>query len=109
MFMMMNNRKQMKQTANKGEGNQEVNLRENINSERDEESVIPQQRDHSKRLCWHKTFNSSNVFSMFSKEQRFKVKVLFMIYLDGCSHTFSKHLNAAMFCENNHPNELGTK
>ena len=37
MFMMMNNRKQMKQTANKGEGNQKVNLRENINSERDEE------------------------------------------------------------------------
>ena len=27
MFMMMNNRKQMKQTANKGEGNQKVNLR----------------------------------------------------------------------------------
>ena len=49
------------------EGNQKVNLRENINSERDKESVKPQQRDHSKRLRWHKTFNSSNVFSMFSK------------------------------------------
>ena len=43
MFMMMDNRKQMKQTANKGEGNHKVNLRENINSERDEESVKPQQ------------------------------------------------------------------
>ena len=40
MFMMMNNGKQ---TANKGEGNQKVNLRENINSKRDEESVKPQQ------------------------------------------------------------------
>ena len=43
MFMMMNSRKQMKQTANKGERNQKVKLRENINSERDEESVKPQQ------------------------------------------------------------------
>ena len=57
---------------NKGEGNQKDNLMENINSERDEESVKPQQRNHSKRLRWHKTFNSSNVFSMFSKEQRFR-------------------------------------
>ena len=32
------------------EGNQKVNLRENINSKRDKESVKPQQRDHSKRL-----------------------------------------------------------
>ena len=56
---------------NKGEGNQKDNLMENINSERDRESVKPLQWDHSKRLHWHKTFNSSNVFSMFSKEQRF--------------------------------------
>ena len=34
---------------NKKEGNQEVNLRENINLEREEEeSVKPQQQDHSK-------------------------------------------------------------
>ena len=51
--------------------NQKDNLRENINSERDEESEKPQQRDHSKRLRWHKTFNSSTVFSKFSKERRF--------------------------------------
>ena len=56
---------------NKREGNQKDNLRENINSKRDEESVKPQQQDHSKRLRWHKTFNSSNIFSMFSKERRF--------------------------------------
>ena len=40
---------------NKGEGNQKDNLRENINSEKDEQSVKPQQWDHS----------------MFSKERRF--------------------------------------
>ena len=44
---------------------QETKLREDINSEREEQSVKPQQRDHSKRLRWHKTFNSSNVFSLF--------------------------------------------
>ena len=57
---------------NKGEGNQKDNLRENINSERDEQLVKPQQQDYSKRLCWYKTFNSSNVFSMFSKEWWFR-------------------------------------
>ena len=51
---------------------QQTKERDNINSERDEESVKPQQQDHSKRLHWHKTFNSSNVFSMFSKEWRFR-------------------------------------
>ena len=56
---------------NKRKGNQKDNLNENINSERNEESVKPQQWDHSKRLHWHNTFNSSNVFSMFSKEWRF--------------------------------------
>ena len=30
--------------------NQETKLREDINSEREEQSVKPQQRDHSKRL-----------------------------------------------------------
>ena len=56
---------------NKQQNKQKVNLRENINSERDEESVKPQQRDHSKRLRWHITFNSSNIFSMFSKVRWF--------------------------------------
>ena len=47
-------------------------LREDINSEREEQSVKPQQWDHSKRLRWHKTFNSSNVVSLSSKERRFR-------------------------------------
>ena len=49
-------------------GSQETKLREDKNSEREEQSVKPQQQDHSKRLRWHKTFSSSNVFSLFSKE-----------------------------------------
>ena len=52
--------------------NQESKLRDSINSEREEQSVKPQQRDHSKRLRWHKTFNSSNVFSLSSKERRLR-------------------------------------
>ena len=36
-------------------GNQETKLREDKNSEREEQLVKPQQRDHSKRLQWHKT------------------------------------------------------
>ena len=51
--------------------NQESKLRDSMNSEREEQSVKPQQQDHSKRLCWYKTFNSSNVFSLSSKERRF--------------------------------------
>ena len=70
LFMMMNNRKRIKQTTKK-EGNQETNLRENINSKREEQSVKPQHRDHSNRLRWHKTFNSSKVFSVSSKERLF--------------------------------------
>ena len=66
----MNNKKQKKnKQQNNREGDQKDNLRENINSERDEESVKPQQQDHSIRLRWYKTFNSSNVFSLFSKER----------------------------------------
>ena len=52
--------------------NQETKLREDINSEREEQSVKPQQWDHSQRLRWHKTFNSSKVFSISSKERRFR-------------------------------------
>ena len=52
--------------------NQESKLRDSMNSEREEQSVKPQQRDHSKRLRWHKTFNSSNVFSLSSKERRLR-------------------------------------
>ena len=59
-FMMMNNK-----------GNQETKLREDKNSEREEQLVKPQQRDHSKRLRWHKSFNSSTVFSLSSKDWRF--------------------------------------
>ena len=67
MFMMMNNN-----TTQQQEGSQETKLRKGINSEREEHSVKPQQRDHSNRLRWHKIFNSSNVFSLSSKDQQFK-------------------------------------
>ena len=59
--MMMNN-----------EGNQETKLREDKNSEREEQSIKPQQRDHSKRLRWHKSFNSSNIFSLSPKDRQFR-------------------------------------
>ena len=48
--MMMNNKKKIEQTAKQKEGNQEATLREDINSEKEEKSVKPQQQDHSKRL-----------------------------------------------------------
>ena len=64
------NRKTKQQ--NKRQGTHKDKLRENINSGREEKSVKPQQRAHSNRLRWHKIFNSSNVFSMFSKERRFR-------------------------------------
>ena len=67
----MNTKKEKEHTAQQKEGNQETKLREDINSEREEQSVKPQQQDHSKRLRWLKTFNSSNVFSFSSKDQRF--------------------------------------
>ena len=50
----------------------ETKLREGINSEREEHSVKPQQWDHSIGLRWHKIFNSPNVFSLSSKDQRFR-------------------------------------
>ena len=40
--MMMNNKKQKNQTTKQKKGTQKDNLRENINFERDEESVKPQ-------------------------------------------------------------------
>ena len=67
---MMNNKKRIKQTTKKREIRK--NLRENINSEREKQSVKPQQRNHSKRQRWHKTFNSSKVFLVSSKEQQFR-------------------------------------
>ena len=68
MFMMMNNKKEKEHTTQQKEGNQEIKLREDINSEREEQSVKPQQQDHSKRLRWPKTFNLSNDFSFSSKD-----------------------------------------
>ena len=50
-----------KQTTQQTEGSQETKLRVDKNSKREEQLVKPQQRDHSKRLQWHKSFNSSNV------------------------------------------------
>ena len=63
MFMMMN-KKEKEHTAQQKEGNQETKLRENINSEREEQSVKPQQRDHSKRLRWW-VFQTRNRFIAF--------------------------------------------
>ena len=66
MFMMMNKQKKKKERENKQHNkkrNQETKVRDSMNSEREEQSVKPQQRDKSKRLRWHKTFNSSNIFS----------------------------------------------
>ena len=57
-----------KQTTQQTEGSQETKLREDKNSKREEQSVKPQHRDHSKRLRWHKSFNSSNDFSLSSKD-----------------------------------------
>ena len=67
----MNNRKKKNKQHSKTR-TQETKLREDKNSEREEQSVKPQQWDHSKRLRWHKTFNSSNVFSLSSKEWWFR-------------------------------------
>ena len=69
--MMMNNKKKKNKQHSKTR-NQETKLREGINSKREEQSIKPQQQDHSQRLHWHKTFNSSKVFSLSSKERRFR-------------------------------------
>ena len=60
------------QTTQQTEGSQETKLREDKNSKREEQLVKPQHRDHSKRLRWHKSFNSSNDFSLSSKDWRFR-------------------------------------
>ena len=65
-------KKKKKNKQHSKTSNQETKLREYINSEREEQSVKSQQRDHSKRLRWHKTFNSSNDFSLSSKERWFR-------------------------------------
>ena len=50
--------------------NQEPSLIEEKNSRREEQSVKPQYRDQSNSLRWHKSFNSTNVFSKSSKKLR---------------------------------------
>ena len=78
MFMMMNKQKKKKrerERENKQHNkkrNQETKVRDSMNSEREEQSVKPQQRDQSKKLRWHKIFNSSNIFSLSSKERRLR-------------------------------------
>ena len=71
-FFLTGNQKFIIKERERKKKKMETKLREDINSEREEQSVKPQQRDHSKRLRWHKTFNLSNVFSLSSKEQRFR-------------------------------------
>ena len=60
----MNNKKEKEHTAQQKEGNQETKLREDINSEREEQLVKPQQWDHSKRLRWW-VFQTRNRFIAF--------------------------------------------
>ena len=72
MFMMMKKKKKKRENKQHNKKrNQETKVRDSMNSER-EQSVKPQQRDQSKRLRWHKTFNSSNIFSLSSKERRLR-------------------------------------
>ena len=70
--------------------NQETKLREYVNSKKEEQSVKPQQRDHSKRLHWHNTFNLSNVFSLSSKERRFRSNHTIHIKHPGTKFQMSK-------------------
>ena len=58
-------------TENKKKNNQETKLREEKNCKREEQSVNSQNWDQSKRLCWHKPFNSTKDFSESSNEQPF--------------------------------------
>ena len=69
MVLMMMNTEKQKQKAKRR--NQEAILWEKINSIKEEQSVKPQHHDQSKRLWWPKSFNSTNVFSVSSKEQWF--------------------------------------
>lgn len=70
--MMMNSRKWKRKTTKK-EGNQEDNLRENINSERKEQSVKSQHRDQSKIVSvvnpfkkWLNFILTDNLSQLFS-------------------------------------------
>ena len=83
---------------NKEEGNQIEKIREDKNSRRDEDSVKPQQRDHSKRLRWLKTFNSSNIFSLFSKERQFRSNQTVHIMHPGIK-VFSKTFFLKLFMQ----------
>ena len=85
----MNNNKKNNKQHNKTR-NQETKLRENINLEGEEQSVKPQQRDHSIRLRWHKTFNSSNIFSLSSKERRFHSNLTIHIKNPGTKFQMSE-------------------
>ena len=67
-FMMMNTGKQ-KQTTKKKKSR--GYSKRKTNSKREEKSVNPEHQDQSKRLRWHRYFNSTNVFSMSSKERQF--------------------------------------
>ena len=87
--MMMNNKKKKNKQHSKTR-NQETKLREGINSKREEQSIKPQQQDHSQRLHWHKTFNSSKVFSLSSKERRFRSNHTIHIKHPGTKFQMSK-------------------
>ena len=86
-------------TTQQQERSQETKLREGINLEREEHSIKPQQRDHSIRLCWHKIFNSSNVFSLSSKDQRFRSNHTIHIKYPGTKSQISELCFPSHWCQ----------
>ena len=108
MFMMMNNNTTQQQhnsntaqhnTTQQQERSQETKLREGINSEREEHLVKPQQRDHSIRLRWHKIFNSSNVFSLSSKDRWFRSNHTIHIKHPGTKFQISELCFPSHWCQ----------
>ena len=61
-----------RQQKAKKQKNQETILREEMNSIIEEQSKMPQHRDRSQRVCWHKSCNWPNNFSISSKERWFR-------------------------------------
>lgn len=61
-----------RQQKAKKQKNQETILREEMNSIIEEQSKMPQHRDQSKRIRWHKSCNWPNNFSISSKERWFR-------------------------------------
>lgn len=70
------------------------------NSQESEEQLVkPQQRDHSKRLRWRKNFNSSNVFSLSSKDHRFRSNHTIHIKHPGTKFQMSELCFLSHWCQ----------